>query len=260
MKIKLYQCDAFTDHVFGGNPAAVCPLDRWIGDAVMQQIAEENNLAETAFYVKDGDGYAIRWFTPKAEVDLAGHPTLATAFVLRNFEGHESDHIVFNSKSGPLRVAIHEGFYTLDFPADTCKEQLVTEHITRGFNIKPQKIYRGNTDLMFIYESESEVAALAPEFNEVARIDARGIICTAPGRDVDFVSRFFAPQLGINEDPVTGSAHTTLIPYWSNVLDKKNMKARQISWRIGELTCTMKGDRVEIGGQAVSFMTGIIEI
>jgi PhzF family phenazine biosynthesis protein len=263
MKLKLYQVDAFTSRVFGGNPAAVCPLDQWIPDELMQQIAEENNLAETAFYVKNGDAYDIRWFTPKAEVVLAGHPTLATAFVLKNYEGHAADTIAFNSKSGLLVVEVKDGFYTLDFPADSFKEQLVTEHITKGFNVKPQKIYRGKTDLMFVYESEREVAELHPNFNEVARLDVRGIICTAPGTKgsgVDFVSRFFAPQLGINEDPVTGSAHTTLIPYWSNVLNKKELNARQISWRLGELSCVLKGERVAISGRAVSFMQGIIEI
>lgn len=260
MTIKIYQIDAFTNKVFGGNPAAVCPLSEWISDELMQQIAEENNLAETAFYVKNGEVYDIRWFTPKSEVDLAGHPTLATAFVLINFEGHSSNEIHFMSKSGKLIVKKEGNFYTLNFPRDTFKELLVTEHLTHAFNIKPQTIFRGKTDFMFVYQSEKEVAELKPDFREVARLDARGVICTAPGKDCDFVSRFFAPQLGIDEDPVTGSAHTSLIPYWSEVLQKKELFAKQISWRGGELHCRALGERVEISGQAVAFMKGEIEV
>ncbi len=260
MTIKLYQIDAFTDKVFGGNPAAVCPLEEWIADDLMQKIAEENNLAETAFYVKKDNQYDIRWFTPKAEVVLAGHPTLATAFVLINFEGHVGNEISFMSKSGELNVKHENGYFTLNFPSDTIKEQLVTEHLTHAFNIKPQKIYKGKTDLLFVYQSQTELANLKPDFREVARIDARGIICTAPGKEYDFVSRFFAPQLGIDEDPVTGSAHTSLIPYWSNALNKKDLNAMQISARGGKLRCKDLGPRVEISGQAVAFMKGEIEI
>lgn len=260
MKIKLYQVDAFTEKVFGGNPAAVCPLKEWISDELMQSIAEENNLAETAFYVKEGNGYEIRWFTPKAEVQLAGHPTLATAFVLMNFEGHQGNEIHFQSKSGELIVKREANFYVLNFPADQMKELLVTEHLTHAFNIKPQKILRGKTDLMFVYQNEKEVADLKPDFRDVARLDSRGVICTAPGKNSDFVSRFFAPQLGIDEDPVTGSAHTTLIPYWSDALNKKELTAIQISWRVGHLRCKALGERVEIGGQAVAFLQGEIEV
>ncbi len=260
MTIKLYQIDAFTNKVFGGNPAAVCPLNEWISEEMMQKIAEENNLAETAFYVKSGDKYEIRWFTPMSEVVLAGHPTLASAFVLMNFEGHISNEIHFTSKSGELIVKREGDFYTLNFPSDELKEQLVTEHLTHGFNIKPQKILRGKTDLMFVYQNEREVADLKPDFREVARIDARGVICTAPGKESDFVSRFFAPQLGIDEDPVTGSAHTSLIPYWAKELDKRELTAIQISPRRGYLKCKDIGDRVEFGGQAVAFMKGVIEV
>jgi len=226
----------------------------------MQNIAEENNLAETAFYVRTNDDYEIRWFTPKAEVALAGHPTLATAFVLMNFEGHQGNEIRFQSKSGELLVKREGDFYTLNFPADEMKELLVTEHLAHAFNIKPQKIFKGKTDFMFVYQNEKEVSELTPDFREVARLDSRGVICTAPGKNSDFVSRFFAPQLGIDEDPVTGSAHTSLIPYWSNTLNKKELTAIQISWRVGHLLCKDLGQRVEISGQAVAFMQGEIEV
>ena len=260
MKIKLYQIDAFTDKVFAGNPAAVCPLEKWLPDETMQKIAMENNLAETAFYVNENGNYHIRWFTPKVEVDLCGHATLATAYVLFQFENFNGNEISFNSKSGVLAVTKEGDFLTMDFPTDILDEVKLFPELTDGFNIKPVKAYKGKTDYMLIYENEDQVNKLAPDMRMLAALPARGTIVTAPGNKVDFVSRFFAPQINIPEDPVTGSAHTTLIPYWSKVLNKTEMEAIQISHRTGKLKCKYLGDRVKIGGFARTYMIGNIEI
>lgn len=200
MKIKLYQIDAFADKVFTGNPAAVCPLDKWIPDETMQNIAMENNLAETAFYVNENGKYHIRWFTPKVEVDLCGHATLATAYVLFNYENFKGNEISFNSKSGILTVLKDGDLLTMDFPTDIMKEAELFPELTDGFNLKPIKAFKGKTDYMLIYESEDQVKKLMPNMTIVAKLPARGVIVTAPGNNVDFVSRFFAPQLNIPED------------------------------------------------------------
>ncbi len=258
MNIKIYQVDAFADKLFGGNPAAVCPLDAWLPDDLLLNIAMENNLAETAYYVKEKEGYRIRWFTPTVEVDLCGHATLATAAVLFNHEGYQGTQLTFNSRSGPLTVTKDGDFLTLNFPADTFSEVVPSRELTDPFNIKPVKAFKGKTDYMLIFENENQVRKLTPDFRKLGTVSARGVIATAKGDQVDFVSRFFGPQSGIDEDPVTGSAHTTLIPYWSKVLGKTEMNAIQCSARGGKLKCKMKGDRVEIGGQAKLFLTGTI--
>jgi PhzF family phenazine biosynthesis protein len=261
MTQKIYQVDAFTDKVFSGNPAAVCPLDHWLEDELLQKIAKENNLAETAFYVKDKDQYQLRWFTPKVEVDLCGHATLASAFVLFHHEGHKGDIIHFHSpRSGRLTVVKQSQLLTLNFPTDEFHEIELTKEISKSFNLPPIASFKGKTDYMLVYNSESDVVSLKPNLEAIAALPGRGVIVTAKGEHVDFVSRFFAPQSGIDEDPVTGSAHTTLTPYWSNVLDKKDMTAIQLSDRKGYLKCTYLKDRVEISGQCVLYMTGNINL
>lgn len=260
MEVRIYQVDAFTDKMFSGNPAAVCPLGEWLSDDVMQQIANENNLAETAFTVPTEQGYDIRWFTPMVEVDLCGHATLAAAQVIFDL-GHEGNVIRFHSpRSGALAVKCNQGMLTLDFPADEIREVIVPEDVLYGFNIRPIATYAGKTDLMFVYRNETEVRSLDPKMSSILNYDGRGIIVTAPGDKVDFVSRFFAPQCGIVEDPVTGSAHTTMAPYWAAELKKDKMQARQISRRGGVLRCAVKKDRVEISGKAVLYMEGTIHL
>jgi len=261
MTQKKYQVDAFTNKVFGGNPAAVCPLNTWLDDTIMQQIAMENNLAETAFYVKKGEQYELRWFTPTVEVDLCGHATLAAAHILFNIEHYSGDVIRFYSpRSGTLTVSKKEDLLTLDFPTDSIKEIEITKVLSDGFNIKPLKAFKGKTDYMLIYENETQIRSIIPDFDHISKLDARGIIVTAKGDTVDFVSRFFAPQSGVNEDPVTGSAHTSLTPYWTKTLGKKELMAIQLSKRKGHLQCTYANDRVKISGQAKLYMTGEIYI
>lgn len=260
MKIRLFQIDAFTDKLFGGNPAAVCPLDHWLPDTLMQKIAMENNLAETAFYFRTGDRFEIRWFTPEMEVELCGHATLASAFVIFNLEHYPRSVIEFASRSGPLRVSKNGDLLTLDFPADEFVESSVPEGLLEGMGLQPLEIYKGKTDYMLIYSNAYQVANLKPDMLQISKIAARGIIATSPGDDVDFVSRFFAPQSGIPEDPVTGSAHTTLAPYWAKKLGRSELSARQLSKRGGRLQCRLAGNRVEISGQAQAYMTGEIDL
>ncbi len=259
MKQKIYQVDAFTAEVFGGNPAAVCPLDKWLSDELLQKIAMENNLAETAFYVKKDNVYEIRWFTPTVEVDLCGHATLAAAFVLFNNEGHVGNEInFFSHRSGKLNVCKKGEYLTLNFPTDVFEKAELSDILTAGFNIKPKEAYKGKTDYMFVFENEKEIKELVPNFEKINKIDVRGVIVTAKGNNVDFVSRFFAPQSGINEDPVTGSAHTTLTPYWSKQLNITELSAIQLSERKGYLNCKYLGDRVEISGLAKLYLIGEI--
>lgn len=259
MKQRIYQVDAFADAVFSGNPAAICPLDQWLQDDLMQKIAMENNLAETAFYVPRGSQYEIRWFTPAAEVDLCGHATLAAAFVLFNVEGHAGDLIQFHShRSGALTVSKKDKLLTLNFPADTFSQVDVSGALKSCINIQPQSAFKGKTDYLLVYANEDEVQAAIPSFDNIAALDARGLIITAPGRNVDFVSRFFGPQVGVNEDHVTGSAHTTLTPYWAKRFGKNELTAIQLSARKGHLQCRYLGDRVEISGQAALYLSGEI--
>ena len=260
MTIPIYQVDAFTDKLFGGNPAAVCPLENWLPDETMQKIAIENNLAETAFYIKMDGGYNIRWFTPAVEVDLCGHATLATAHVLFNLEHYKGDEIVFDSRSGKLRVTKHQELLTLDFPIDDLCEVALTESLKSCFNHTPLKAFKGKTDYMLVFETETQISALQPDLQIITNHGERGVIATAKGDIVDFVSRFFAPQAGINEDPVTGSAHTTIVPYWADKLGKTKLHAYQLSPRKGELWCELKGDRVLMSGKAVTYLKGKIMI
>lgn len=260
-KYKLYQVDAFTEKLFGGNPAAVCPLNKWLDDRLLQKIAMENNLAETAFYVKQDNQYEIRWFTTNVEVDLCGHATLATAYVLFYHENHAENTIVFHSpRSGELRVSKQADRLMLDFPVDEFCEIPISSEITSCFDRMPIKAYKGKTDYMLVYEKETDITDIKPQIEFIAKLNARGVIITAKGRRVDFVSRFFAPQSGIIEDPVTGSAHTTLTPYWAGKLNKTELSAVQLSERKGYLYCVLTGKRVEISGQAKLYLKGEIFI
>lgn len=260
MKTPIYQVDAFTDSVFGGNPAAVCPLKEWIRPELMQKIAMENNLSETAFFVREGDLYALRWFTPVAEVDLCGHATLASAHVLFEELGYSKEEIKFETRSGRLIVR-KEGYHlAMDFPSDKMEQVQGPPILYQALGIKPNIFTFKSDDYMIVLDSEREIAALQPDFRMLKEVDARGIIVTAPGDEVDFVSRFFAPRHNIDEDPVTGSVHTKLTPYWSDRLEKREMQARQISERIGVLTVRDRGERVEILGKAVTYLRGEIEV
>jgi PhzF family phenazine biosynthesis protein len=257
MKLKIYQVDAFTSKVFGGNPAAICPLEEWLSDELMQNIAMENNLAETAFYVKKGNQYEIRWLTPTVEVDLCGHATLATAYVLFHYENHIGNEIIFFSpRSGRLEVKRTGNLLSLNFPTDTLNQVPITQALTAGFDQMPVEAWKGKTDYMLVFENEEQIANLKTDFALINQIKARGIIVTAKGKQVDFVSRFFGPQSGINEDPVTGSAHTTLTPYWSKKLGKQALTAIQLSPRKGYLECMYLGERVEISGEGKLYLIG----
>ena len=261
MKIPIYQVDAFTNERFKGNPAAVCPLDNWLPAAAMQNIAAENNLAETAFVVAAGENFEIRWFTPTVEVDLCGHATLASAYVLFNELGFSGDQINFIShRSGPLSVTKNGSILALNFPVDSLTELPLKPEVAIGLSQTPRAVFKGKTDYLFVYDSEAEILALQPDFVALKAHAVRGIIVTAPGETTDFVSRFFGPACGVNEDPVTGSAHTTLTPYWASILGITELTARQLSQRTGDLTCNLMGDRVEIAGEAVLYLKGEIEV
>jgi PhzF family phenazine biosynthesis protein len=261
MKLAIYQIDAFTDKLFGGNPAAIVPLEKWLPDETMIQISAENNLAETAFYVPTESGFEIRWFTPTVEVDLCGHATLAAAYVIFNIQKFEGQTILFQSRSGELRVDCKEDWLTLNFPADNYHIAVPPPALVESLNTTTLlEVYKGKTDYMVVVESEEVVRNLDFDIIILSTIPARGIIVTAAGDEVDFVSRFFAPQSGIDEDPVTGSAHTTLIPYWAERLSKERLTARQLSKRGGFLKCELNGDRVFIGGQARLYLQGEITI
>ncbi len=254
---KIYQVDAFTTELFGGNPAAVCPLKEWLRDGLLQQIAMENNLSETVFYVKENDRYIIRWFTPTIEIDLCGHATLAAAFVLFYHENHSSNVIHFYSpKSGELIVRKDNNLITLNFPANTIESIPLTQNILSCFDIAPQSVFKSKTFYMCVFNNEKEIKNINPEFNHIKNLKANGILITAQGDDVDFVSRFFAPQIGVDEDPVTGSTHTILIPYWAQRLEKKNLKAIQLSQRKGVLQCSHLNDRVEMSGHGKLYLIG----
>jgi len=259
MQLKMYQIDAFTDKVFQGNPAAVCPLETWLDDSVLLSIAQENNLSETAFFIKEKNRFHIRWFTPKAEVRLCGHATLATAYVLFNIMGYSKKRIEFNSQSGILGVDKKNEWLVLDFPAQYPVECTTPPEITEAFKITPVECLRAEYYLV-AFQKEKDVADARPDFEKLKKLDNCEVIITAPSSQYDFVSRFFAPNLGIPEDPVTGSAHTHLAPYWSRKLGKKEFTAKQISSRGGELKCRLTEDRVLIAGKAVKYMEGVIEL
>jgi len=258
MQLKIYQLDAFTDKIFGGNPAAVIPLTEWLSDELLQKIALENNLAETAFYIPAGDKFHIRWFTPTVEVDLCGHATLATAYTIFQYENYSKSIIEFTSRSGILRVEKQGDFLELDLPMDKLTETETPKALIEALGAAPKKTFKGLTDYMLIFDNETQIKTFKPDFRKMAEVDCRGIIVTAKGNEVDFVSRFFGPNSGGDEDPVTGSAHTSLTPYWAKVLGKNEFKARQISARGGELTCTLIGERVKIAGRVTPYLIGEI--
>jgi PhzF family phenazine biosynthesis protein len=259
-KMNIYQTDAFTDTVFKGNPAAIIPLDEWLDTETMQNIAAENNLSETAYFVKNEDGsFRIRWFTPQTEVDLCGHATLASAHVLYEHLGYAGSKVVFHSHSGELTVEKSNDMYWMNFPSRPPEPIPVPKLLPEAIGVIP--LFTGvNTDMLVLVQDENMVRELKPDLNILKRMEVRGTIVTAPADDpeVDFVSRFFAPAVGVPEDPVTGSAHTILSPFWSKRLDKDELKARQISQRGGELHCIQKGERVYIGGKAVTYLIGEI--
>lgn len=259
MKLKIYQVDAFASRVFAGNPAAVCCLDSWLSDKLMQAIAAENNLSETAFLVPEGDSFSIRWFTPATEVDLCGHATLASAFVLFEFEDYEGDKIDFDSKSGRLSVSRDDDMLVLDFPAQPPEPCEIPQEISAAFGVAPAECLK-SADLIVIFDSANEVRTASPDIGKLRALDSRGVIISAAADDCDFVARFFGPNVGIDEDPVTGSAYTQLVPYWAGKTGKTRFHAKQVSGRGGELVCELKGDRVQIGGRAVKYLEGVIEI
>jgi PhzF family phenazine biosynthesis protein len=259
MGIKLFQVDAFTDTLFFGNPAAVCILKDWLDEKIMQDIASENNLSETAFVVRKDDRYQIRWFTPNVEVDLCGHATLASAYVLDKYFKPQTSTIIFETThSGILKVTKEDDFYLLDFPVDSIQKIDPPKKLLTGLRTSPFETYQGQDDYLVIYRSQKEIDDIEPDFQILAKLDTRGIIVTGPGVDVDFVSRFFAPGMGVNEDPVTGSAHRTLVPYWANKLHKKKLSAMQLSRRKGMLKCQLCDNRVKIAGKAKIYLIGEI--
>jgi len=259
LDIRFYQIDAFTDRVFAGNPAGVCFLDTWLKDTILKSIAAENNLPETAFLVRAGDHYELRWFTPKVEIDLCGHGTLASAFAVFQYEDPDAHRVDFQTKSGSLAVERQGDLFVMDFPSRPPEPCQPPNGLDEILGVAHSQTLRAR-DLLVVYETEEQIRGLAPDLQRVATLDYFAVIVTALGRTSDFVSRFFAPAAGIPEDPVTGSAHCTLIPYWSQRLGKKELHALQLSERGGELFCTDRGERVSIGGRAVTFLSGTIKV
>jgi PhzF family phenazine biosynthesis protein len=259
VKIPLYQIDAFTSRVFAGNPAAVCPLETWLQADLMQAIAMENNLSETAFFVPFDQGYHIRWFTPASEVDLCGHATLASAYVLFTYLDPTMTKVSFQSRSGLLTVSKQDDLLAMDFPSQPPKPSKAPENLLEGLGTKPLEVHCSE-DYFLVFSSEKEIVDMEPDMTRLKKVDKRGIIVTAKGNEADFVSRFFAPKYGIAEDPVTGSAHCALVPFWSKKLGKKDLIAHQVSKRGGELFCKDEGDRVVISGRAVAYMQGVITV
>jgi PhzF family phenazine biosynthesis protein len=260
MKVPIYQVDAFSDRVFSGNPAAVCPLDRWLPDGTMQEIAAENNLSETAFYVGRGGSYQIRWFTPKVEVDLCGHATLASAYVVLRLRETALQRVTFQSQSGPLPVTREGDLFVLDFPSRPPRPVPGDEVLTAALGRRPKELLVA-ADAVAVYETEEDVRTLRPDFARLAALPYFAVCVTAPGAsDAHFVSRFFAPAQGIDEDPVTGRAHCELVPYWAARLGLTRLHARQVSPRGGELFCELKGDRVALGGRAALYLEGTIDV
>lgn len=260
MKIPYYQVDVFTNSVFSGNPAGVCLLDEWIDKSILQNIAAENNLSETAFLVKKGRQFEIKWFTPTVEVDLCGHATLASAFVIFNYIDKSRKKITFISNSGIIKVVHFNGILAIEFPSRIAKTCNIPISLLKGLKKKPKEVLYSIQDYLVVFRSESEIRELEPDMSEFKKLDSFGIIVTSVGDNSDFVSRFFAPNAGVDEDPATGAAHTILIPYWASRLGKTNLHAYQISKRGGELYCEDCGDKVHIAGRAVIFLIGTIEI
>lgn len=254
--MTIYQVDAFNNQIFKGNPAAVCPLTTWISTQLMQSIAEENNLSETVFFVRNGTLFEIKWFTPTCEIDLCGHATLAAAHIIFTELNYSEKVLEFNSKSGKLTVEKNEDWYTLNFPSEEINEIETPSILEKALNISILKTYKGKWKLLVELKNEADVANLAPNFSLLSKLESNGIIVTSKGDNVDFVSRFFAPKLNINEDPVTGSAHTLLIPFWAKKLNKTTLNAIQLSKRVGILKCKYLNERVEMSGQAITYLKG----
>ena len=260
MSLPIYQVDAFAEAAFKGNPAAIMPLQSWLDDSLLQAIAMENNLSETAYFVKVAEGYELRWFTPRIEVELCGHATLAAAHVLFEHLDHRGDDILFHTRSGPLRVLRRGAQLTLDFPAGTLVPVDVDLAVCNALGATASEALAGKSGtLLYIYEFEDDVAQLQPDFAALMAASEHSVIVSAPGNDCDVVSRFFAPRVGINEDPVTGSAHCSLVPYWAARLHKTQLLCRQVSTRGGRLDCELKDGRVLMTGSAVTFMRGFVE-
>jgi PhzF family phenazine biosynthesis protein len=259
MELKYYHVDAFASRTFGGNPAGVVPLARWLPDRLLQSIAAENKHSETAFFVPVRDRFHLRWFTPCTEVDLCGHATLATAHVLWNHLGYAEEGIRFDTRSGPLTVSRQGRRIVLDFPSRPPVPAPVSRGLAAALGARPVEVLI-NGWYLAVFDTEDVVRSLAPDFAKVAAIDAFALIATAPGKDVDFVSRFFAPRAGIDEDPVTGSAHCSLVPYWAGRLGRNRLRATQVSDRGGQLWCSLVGERVHIAGYAVTYMEGKIRV
>ena len=259
MELTLYQIDAFANKVFEGNPAAICPLKKWLPDETLQSIASENNLSETAYFVQTANGYHIRWFTPVHEVKLCGHATLASAYVLFDILGDTNDRVDFESLSGILTVKRDGDWLDMDFPAQPPEVCEAPPALISAFQQTPVQCLRAE-DYIVVLENETSVAAADPNMEELKKLDLRGVAITSRAEHYDFVTRFFAPKYGINEDPVTGSAFTQLIPYWAQTLNKNSLKARQVSKRGGEVLCGLSGRRVTISGKAVKYLAGKIII
>ncbi len=260
MRIPVYQVDAFTSEAFGGNPAAVCPLDSWLPDEMLQGIALENNLSETAFFVPEGEGYRLRWFTPSVEVDLCGHATLATAHVMFSRGLHKGDSIAFETRSGRLDITRRNGRVVMDFPViPRTPADADIDWVESIIGIRPEQVEAGGFRRLVVLPSEADVRAAAPDLKALKQSGV-SLILTAPGEDCDCASRYFTPAHGIDEDPVTGSAHCVIVPYWAGRLGKQDIHARQVSARGGELFCRLAGDRVEMAGHAVDFMEGVITL
>jgi predicted PhzF superfamily epimerase YddE/YHI9 len=259
MRTPYFRVHAFTSSPFGGNPAGVCPLERWLPDDLLQMVAAENNLSETAFFTKEGEQFHLRWFTPAVEVDLCGHATLASALVLFNELGWKERTIRFSSRGGLLGATPLGDVIELDFPARPGAPCSAPDILLRGLGSAPVEVLKAR-DYLAVYRTSAEVAALQPDMQLLGQLDCLGVIVTAPGSDADFISRFFAPRAGVPEDPVTGSAHCTLIPYWAQRLGKSELFAKQISKRGGELFCRNEGERVAIGGRAVVYCRGELQL
>jgi PhzF family phenazine biosynthesis protein len=256
MKLKVYIANAFSDKKFGGNPAAVVPLNEWLSENLMQQIAAQNNLSETAYIVPQEDDYGIRWFTPTTEVDLCGHATLASSHVLFEHLGYHREQLIFHSKSGALHITRSGDKITMDFPAKEPVEIVEDELIEKALGIKPASYHKSVWDYMVVLNSQAEIEALKPDFNQLKKHASRGLIATAKGNESDFVSRCFYPQSGIDEDPATGSAHVVMVPYWAKIFGKNKLSAIQLSARRGYLDCELTGDRVLMGGNAHTYLEG----
>jgi len=259
MRVRYFQINAFTSSAFGGNPAGVCVLEHWLSDELLSRIAAENKLSETAFFTKEEDSFHLRWFTPTIEVDLCGHATLATAHALFSELGHEAAPLTFKTRSGVLGAQKRRDFIELDFPSRPPAPCATPDKLVRALRRRPREVLKSR-DYVAVFDSAAEVAAVNPDMDLVSRLDCLGVIVTARSDTADFVSRFFAPQAGVPEDPVTGSAHCSLIPFWAERLAKDELVARQISRRGGELFCRNLGDRVGIGGRAAVYLRGELEI